>query len=381
MKHDHAQHTTQQPSPGLRYLTVRINEQADDDDTGTLSPSNTGTSWSTVMLPWMSQQIDAMIALTKPDYSNIFACLDAYSQASMTAQSQALSDIIKLPTELFATSLSTQIQTIFESVKPDYSNIFAGLGAYCQVSKMSPPQGLADIFKLDGNAMVASFGNLQIPDVVTQYPDLTTVMPIVQKSIGKINTGILDIWATQISSVQQSFANSRRSLRPQLFYTHSNNHHMCEDILWSIHPAVLNAYLGIFSDLEQMTPDYAAKTVFSIRRVLDIATKVIVGEVHKDQMRLEINKKNRWHNRCYFGKNGPNLYMRLVYISVVYGDTYLNQHTIEKIVDFCETLGALHDVSVNATNDDLFGYIKTLQAIVCEDIARVVNSRHITPTS
>jgi hypothetical protein len=374
--HDNPLPDGQKPLNEAQPWTATINHQiTNNSDIYKYFMSPTITTLNESISAWMRQAtcIDVVIPKIAVDMSPI------------TTHAKMIADIIKPDytnmvaglAEISKVSLATQAQAIADIIKPDYTDIFANLSEFSTISMATQAKMIADIIKPDRNAM---FANMQIPSMVTQYPDLTAVLPIVQNSIEKFNTGILDICTTQMSSMQQSVATSLRSLRSQLFYTNRNLPHTCEDILLRIHPAVLDAYLGIFSSFERIEPDRAAKIIFSIRRVIDIASKVIVGNVQKNYVKKLLREKNRWNDRCYFGKNGPNLYLRLVYISVVYNDVHLTQNTIDKIMDFHDTLGALHDIIVNVNDGVLLGYIDTLQAIICENIVHWLNLGPITPS-
>jgi hypothetical protein len=113
-----------------------------------------------------------------------------------------------------------------------------------------------------------------------------------------------------------------------------------------IHPKVSDIYLGIFPSLNVSTPDYAAKLCFSIRRVIDIASKVIIGNVSDLVLKQFLQDRKKWNNRCCIHKKYPNMYTRLIYVSEVYDDSQITPDMIDKVMDFYEKMCGLHETEL-----------------------------------
>jgi hypothetical protein len=333
--HDNPLPDGQKPLNEAQPWTATINHQiTNNSDLYKYFMSPTITTLNESISAWMRQAtcIDVVIPKIAVDMSPI------------TTQAKMIADIIKPDytnmvaglAEISKVSLATQAQAIADIIKPDYTDIFANLSEFSTVSMATQAKMIADIIKPNVNAMFASLSALHQP-IAQEKLRVASVIATTTRVVHSFDWGI-------------PHDNIRRA--------------MCNRILRKINPDLLESYEGASDTFANRNKEYARHTLISLRNVGEHCMRNALKEYSYKQIIASLSVQNVKKN-LYIRKGALSSRGKTLFLATTKPLDHCDNVVI-RVGDFFQSVNELHKIKIPLTDERIAELILALDYLILE---------------
>ncbi len=335
---------------------------------------------------------------------------DIYKQ-SMTSVITALGEVslswsqqLYLDMKGVTSPLHKQIQAIFESLKPDYGNIFAGVVEYSQSSMTAIFAEQHTILKntMFSDELAKILDHHRI-NSVKRFVQSSELSPLFQDAFMHRYHVLSEAYRVADKADKQS--DNRKIARKRRLQKHRKQH-VSSIAYWDTSDSMILrqrldcVYLLAITGLDVATPflaaydafarkniDYRRHTLVSARTVVEQLVRasgkgIDTTELEKKLVESGISKRKYTHK-----KTQKIIREKAIPLYYCYSKPQFGQTTADELEEFSRQLNYLHDAQINLNDDQLAALIQRLEIFICDIFAfwytlgHIKRSRNTTATS
>lgn len=305
----------------------------------------------------------------------------------ITTQAQMIADIIKPDytnmvaglAEISKVSLATQAQAIADAFKPDYTDIFANLSDFSTISNAMQVQALKEITKPNANELFASLAKISMPT-----NELFA-------SLAKISM------PTMVGTIKFDFNNKAHTP-----FAYAPNHHQKTELVAAIWytaydldtlrrrekvVAILKEtgihyetpLFGAYDSYMHKHIDYERHTLSSMRTIFEKLIYRCVRGIHKIQI-ISILQKAGIPEKKYTDDEKRFIRSRAAVYYLTLHDSMQDKTIRKRLINLSMELNKVHDENIQITDKKLYMVILEMEVMICEVFSNWLNPGLITPS-
>ncbi len=297
-------------------------------------------------------------------------CVD---MSPITTQAKMIADIIKPDytnmvaglAEISKVSLATQAQAIANAFKPDYTDIFASLSDFSTISNAMQVQALKEITKPNANELFASLAKISMPTMVGtikfDFNNKAHAPFAYAPNHHQKTEHVAAIWSTAYD--QDTW---RRREKVVAILKESGIHY--ETPLFGTYDSYMRKHI-----------DYERHTLSSMRTIFEKLIYSCVSGKHKSHI-ISILQKAGIPEKKYTDDENRFIRSRAAVYYLTLRDNTQDKTIRKRLINLSMELNKVHDENIQITDKKLYMVILEMEVMICDVFPDWLNLGPITPS-